>query len=786
MPHLEVPPEIEPPLAGHVAMGDPEHHLDAITVTSRYLTRAGRPWLPVMGEFHFSRYPAAEWAEELRKIRAGGITAVATYVFWNLHEEERGHYDWSGDRDLRSFVQACAGAGLDVVARVGPWAHGESRNGGFPDWLLAEPVRTRTDDPGYLAIVRPFLDQIAEQLRGLTRAEGGPIIAVQVENELYDQPGHLLTLKRMVREAGLDAPLWTATGWGHAQLPADELLPVFGGYSEAAWDDAHDGWPQQSRAHYFFGPGRDDDSIGADLRKDEDHTGGGTTDESHLARYPFATCELGGGMYTSYHRRPIVAADDIAALGLVKIGSGSSMQGYYLYHGASQKVGARSTLQESHATGYPNDCPVINYDFQAPLGDAGQFRPSWYALRRQNLWLADHGARLAPMTLHLPGDAPGDTADRETLRWAVRSDGDSGYLFVNNHQPVESLPEHPGVQFTVRLAGREITVPRRPVTIGSGAYFAWPLNQRVGAVTLVSATAQPLCDLTVGGVPTAVLGATAGLPVELVLDAGTAAAVEGPAAVSYETEQIVVSGIEPGPGALLRITAADGSQAAILLLDETSALHATRGRLWGADRLVISAAPVVLDEGTAVVYGPPAPVLVHPAVSGHPRQGVFSVHEPPVADVEPVPAAVTRVRAAGPARRPVLDAATGRASAPQDADFEQAAVLHVPVPDDVFADTGDEVLLRIHWTGDVGRAYVDGRLVADQFWYGPVWEIGLRRIRKEAVTHGIELRLLPLAEDAPIFVSPQVRPGAYPAGGLLDIRHIEFARQPRTVLADPR
>src|SRR5690606_35471215 len=134
-----------------------------------------------------------------------------------------------------------------------------------------------------------------------------------------------------------------------------------------AWDAACDGWPQQSRAHYFFGPGRDDDSIGADLRTTE----AAGSDEGHLARYPFATCELGGGMYISYHRRPIVKAPDVAALALVKLGSGSVWQDYYMYHGASQKIGELSTLQESPATGYANDCPVINYDFTAPLGEYG-------------------------------------------------------------------------------------------------------------------------------------------------------------------------------------------------------------------------------------------------------------------------------------------------------------------------------------------------------------------------------------------------------------------------------
>ncbi|QFY14506.1 hypothetical protein GBF35_26910 [Nonomuraea phyllanthi] len=84
-----------------------------------------------MGEFHYGRYLADEWHEELLKVRAGGVTAVATYVFRNLHEERRGAFDWSGDRDLRRFVMTCAELGLDVVVRIGPWGHGESRNGGL-------------------------------------------------------------------------------------------------------------------------------------------------------------------------------------------------------------------------------------------------------------------------------------------------------------------------------------------------------------------------------------------------------------------------------------------------------------------------------------------------------------------------------------------------------------------------------------------------------------------------------------------------------------------------------
>ena len=72
-----------------------------LTLDSRSLRLNGEPWVPVMGEFHFTRYPAGEWERELRKMKAGGIDIVATYVFWIHHEETEGEWNWSGRHDLR-------------------------------------------------------------------------------------------------------------------------------------------------------------------------------------------------------------------------------------------------------------------------------------------------------------------------------------------------------------------------------------------------------------------------------------------------------------------------------------------------------------------------------------------------------------------------------------------------------------------------------------------------------------------------------------------------------------
>src|SRR5579871_3509400 len=106
------------PLPFAIGGKSPDGHV--LSANSRYLALDGQPWFPVMGEFHFSRYPAAEWETELLKMKAGGINAVATYIFWIHHEETEGKFDWTGQRDLRRFVELAAKCGLRVWVRVGP------------------------------------------------------------------------------------------------------------------------------------------------------------------------------------------------------------------------------------------------------------------------------------------------------------------------------------------------------------------------------------------------------------------------------------------------------------------------------------------------------------------------------------------------------------------------------------------------------------------------------------------------------------------------------------------
>ncbi|MFC4504067.1 MULTISPECIES: beta-galactosidase [Streptomyces] len=788
--HLRIPARPAAPLVGHLPFADAPTAPDPIEVTSRWLTRGGRPWFPVSGEFHYSRHPARHWEEELLKMKAGGVTAVASYLIWIHHEETEGRIRFDGDRDLRRFAQLCARHGLDFIPRIGPWSHAEVRNGGLPDWVLTRTAAPRTDDAAYLAAVRPWFRAIAAQLAGLERGnDGGPIIAIQIENELYDQPGHLLTLKRMAQEAGLDAPLWTSTAWGGVQLPGDELLPLYGGYPETFWTEADGGWPDTCRKHYFFTHQRDDEGIGADLRPT---TVRGTDPATHEDRFPWATCELGGGMAVAYHRRPRVDAADVGALALTKIGCGSAWQGYYMFHGGTNPQGELTTLQESHATAYPNDLPVLTYDFQAPLGEYGQYRPSYDELRLQHLLLADFGTTVAPMRSVLPSVGPRDQHDRDTLRWAVRTDGRAaGFLFVNNHQPHEPLPAHPGTTFTVEFPEAEpLTLPATPVTVPSGSYFCWPLRLEVAGLRLDWATAQPVCTVTDDdGRTILVLAATDGIPPELALGARTVRTVTGSGTVDVDRagDRILITGLRPGVDALVETETAHGGRVALLVLDAATARTAYRGRAWGADRLVLCADGVVFDEERDEVRlhtrtgGPTATLAVLPAPPRPPKALGATVREsqdgaltrytllpdtPPPTLPEP---SLILLRPAGPPPTPVTGT-LGRASAPADEHYDAVAALYrVEIP----PAAPEGTLLRLHWTGDAARAYVGDRLVADQFFAGRPWDIALDSLPPD---QPLLLKLLPPALEANVYAAGQT------LGGPAEVTRAEWAQSTRWTL----
>ncbi|MFQ9873244.1 MAG: beta-galactosidase, partial [Oscillospiraceae bacterium] len=167
--------------SGHLKMGDTSADGIRFEVNNLYAVWDSMPVIPIMGEFHYSRYDARQWETELIKMKSCGISVVASYLMWIHHEEEEGIFDFNGNRNVREFVKLCEKLGLQVFLRPGPWVHGEMRNGGFPDWLLRKPFSLRENDEGYLFYVRRLFQEYFRQLKGLLYCDGGPIIGIQLE-----------------------------------------------------------------------------------------------------------------------------------------------------------------------------------------------------------------------------------------------------------------------------------------------------------------------------------------------------------------------------------------------------------------------------------------------------------------------------------------------------------------------------------------------------------------------------------------------------------------------------
>lgn len=741
-----------------------------ISANRQYFTIDGNPWLPVMGEYHFSRCAVSRWKQELCKMKAGGIDIIATYIFWIHIEEIEGQFDWSGNRNLRHFVELCGELGLYAYPRIGPWAHGECRNGGFPDWLAAKYSDSlRKNDPGYLSAVKRLYDAVAAQLKGLFWKDGGPVIGIQIENELLDNAAHLRTLKSMAVSAGFDVPLYTMTGWGPAEVPDDDcLIPVFGGYPDAFWDRQITEWSRTSRKHYFFTHLRDDNTIGADLRARP-----GVATGKNAERFPYGTCETGGGMQVSYHRRPLIAPDDIAAIACAKIGSGSNLLGYYMYHGGINPTGRLTYMQESQDTGYPNDLPVKNYDFQAPLSSYGQPRQSYFALRPLHLFLQNFGSRLAPLPMFLPEKLPVSLDDTTTLRWACRSDGKSGFLFINNYQRIETLHAIENVQFKLCLPEADIQLPSHPVTVPEGCYGFWPFHFDLAGVDLIFASAQPLCVLNDETGPSFVFFAHEGVPAEFVIDRAKIVNIEFPGNMILDDQSWTVQGLRPGVNCVVKLTSSEGKEIRILLLTQAQARQCSKVHLWGMDRLVITPGLVYFSDDRlylqAVVtsgswQSEESLWIYPPPPDGSTAQGQQFISETDgiftrrtISLQEPSPVIqVKKVRDPDQAL-PVKIGPAGVAQAPMDEDFTRAAVWHIDLPDGVSSST-DEILLEIDYVGDVARVYLEGRLIDDDFYHGAPWQIGLSQLPAESLQTGIDLLIIPLRDDAPIYLPPEALP----------------------------
>ena len=431
-----------------------------ITWDQHSLMIDGKRVCPVMGEVHYSRIPVDEWATEVRKMKEGGVTIIATYVFWNHIEEQEGIFRWDGQRNLRHFIEICQQEQLPVVLRLGPFCHGEVRNGGIPDWVFTKslpptpsqgegvptPIKVRSEDPRFLYLAERLYRQIFTQIQGLQWKDGGPVIAAQFDNEYRGKGEYLMALKKIATTIGFDLPFYTRTGWPElaTPVPFGEMLPLYGDYADGFWERSIEETAGNYYKAFNFSASQVSGAIGSEQL---DYSNSQLSTFNSQLQYPYFTCELGGGMMPAYHRRPYIYPEDAYSMAIVKLGSGSNLLGYYMYHGGTNPEGLTylNETQRTIATNY-NDLPVKTYDFQAPLNEFGQKNPQYYLLRKLHLFMQEWGDVLAPMEASFPCKQDIQKGDDSFLRWSVRSKGESGFIFINNYERLQNLSAKKGVQ----------------------------------------------------------------------------------------------------------------------------------------------------------------------------------------------------------------------------------------------------------------------------------------------------------------------------------------------------
>ncbi|WP_167958470.1 beta-galactosidase [Anaerosporobacter faecicola] len=638
--------------------------MNTYSFNNEYLTKDGEPWFPMMGEFHYSRYPKEYWKESLYKMKAGGIEVISSYVIWIHHEEEEEVFDFTGQRDLRTFVETVKHCGFSMFLRIGPWCHGEVRNGGFPDWLLKKEYEPRTNTAEYFAKVERYYGEIAKQVKGLLYEDGGPIIGIQVENEyghcggLQGEEGeaHMRKLTEIAKKVGLVVPYYTATGWGGAVTGG--LLPVMGGYCEAPWDQRLT--EIEPSGNYIFTAERNDHNIGSDHK-----IGYGITFD--MTKFPFLTAELGGGLQVTHHRRPVARPKDIGAMSMVKLGSGVNLLGYYMYHGGTNPKGKLSTLQESRATGYLNDLPVYSYDFAAPIREFGQMSKTLREIKLLAMFIADFGSDLCKMKAFFPATNPLSPENWEDLRTSIRRDGEQGYLFVNNYQRGHQMKEHRKTTLEVELDNETITYP--VMDIKNQDYFFLPFNMKVGDGILKKACATPLCKIQENG----------------------------------QERYVFYADIDPE-----YCWKKQPHNASVLTLSRNEALNAWKISR-GKDYLLCTEGEVVeTDDGFELLSRSSDKILAYPALPSIPEgysllgkdcRG-FSIYE-------------------CKGNHPEGHVTYKKLESTDDKMIYEVTISYPEQQNDCF--------LRVDFGGDQAKLYVDSEWVDDWFYTGETWEIGLKR-----------------------------------------------------------
>lgn len=315
----------------------------------------GKPMQIVSGEMHYNRIPHQYWRHRLQMLKAMGLNTVATYVFWNMHEVEPGKWDFSGDKNLKEYINIASEEGFHVILRLGPYACAEWEFGGYPWWLQnIEGLEFRRDNEQFLKYTNLYIKRLYQEVKDLLITNGGPIIMIQVENEfgsyvsqrkdiaLDEHRRYNAKIKGQLLKAGFNTTLFTSDGtWLFEGGSIEGVLPTANGESNVI-----------------------------NLKK--------AVDKYHGGKGPYMVAEFYPGWLSHWAEPfPSLAASNIARIAENYLKNDISFNLYMAHGGTNFGFTSGANYDNKHDI-QPD---LTSYDYDAPISEAGWVTPKYDSLR---------------------------------------------------------------------------------------------------------------------------------------------------------------------------------------------------------------------------------------------------------------------------------------------------------------------------------------------------------------------------------------------------------------------
>ncbi len=333
----------------------------------------GKPVRIISGEMHYPRIPHQYWRHRMQMLKAMGLNAVATYVFWNIHEPEPGKWDFTGDKNLAEYIKIAGEEGLMVILRPGPYVCAEWEFGGYPWWLQnVEGLELRRDNEQFLKYTQLYINRLYKEVGNLQITKGGPIVMVQAENEfgsyvsqrkdipLEEHRRYNAKIVQQLKDAGFDVPSFTSDGsWLFEGGAVPGALPTANGESNIE-----------------------------NLKKAVDKYNGG--------QGPYMVAEFYPGWLAHWlEPHPQISATSIARQTEKYLQNNVSIN-YYMVHGGTN-FGFTSGANYDKKHDIQPD--LTSYDYDAPISEAGWVTPKYDSLRNVIKKYVNYSLPKAPATI---------------------------------------------------------------------------------------------------------------------------------------------------------------------------------------------------------------------------------------------------------------------------------------------------------------------------------------------------------------------------------------------------